>query len=225
MKSDKSKDAGKVVDELADPQARITDRIFFDVSFDDTQATQQTDRIIIGLYGDIAPQTVKNFKTLCDGQLKSAKTAQQLSYQGSKFHRVIPGFMIQGGDFTKKDGTGGESIFGSPFADESFALKHTGLGVVSMANKGTNTNTSQFFICTAPCSWLDGKHVVFGQVIHGMHVLRRIEAQGSRSGQPASQMTIVRCGVLPALKDSVAANPPSAEDLDEEGRVRNRIMK
>jgi len=145
---------------LADPQGAITDRVYFDVSVNKSQP----ERIIIGLYGKECPKTVENFRTLALGNTVSTKTGRQLSYAGSKFHRVIPNFMLQGGDFTIGNGTGGESIYGGPFKDEAFTHKHTGLGVLSMANRGKDTNTSQFFICTAPTAWLDGKHVVFGQV-------------------------------------------------------------
>lgn len=154
-------------------------------------------------------------------------TAPKLTYAGSIFHRVIPGFMLQGGDITTGDGRGGESIFnaGGTFADENLNLKHTGLGVVSMANSGPNSNRSQFFICLNRTSWLDGRHVVFGQVLHGASTLRKIEALGSRSGQVFGTVTIEGCGLLPHIGESAQAFVPTNELLDETGRNASRIMK
>ena len=206
---------------LADPQGIVTDRVFFDVSING----EEPERLIIGLYGKECPETVKNFTTLAQGDTVSKVSGRPLRYENSKFHRVIPSFMIQGGDFTRGDGTGGESIFGGPFKDELFAHKHTGLGVLSMANRGKDTNTSQFFICTAPTVWLDGKHVVFGQVLHGAPTLRRIESLGSRGGAVSGEVKIVKAGVLPPLAESKGANSPDSENLDEMGREANRIMK
>jgi cyclophilin family peptidyl-prolyl cis-trans isomerase len=206
---------------LAEPQGMITERVFMDLSI----GGEEPERIVIGMYGRECPNTVKNFTTIAQGTTTSTVTGRPLSYEGSKFHRVIPSFMIQGGDFTNFDGTGGESIFGRPFKDESFQHKHTGLGVVSMANRGKDTNTSQFFICVNPTVWLDGKHVVFGQVLHGAATLRKIEALGGRTGAVSKEVKIVKCGVLPPLEQSAAANAPESEHLDETGRRRDRIMK
>lgn len=173
------------------PQAEITSRVYFDVEVDRHEAG----RVVIGLYGNVVPQTVKNFETLCRGDTSHARGAK-LAYQGSSFHRIIPGFMIQGGDFTNHNGTGGMSIYGNKFADENFQLKHTGPGVLSMANAGRNTNGSQFFITTAKTSHLDGRHVVFGVVEEGWDIVRLIEKFGSQSGRPSRSITIAKCGVL-----------------------------
>jgi peptidylprolyl isomerase len=143
------------------------------------------------LFADVVPKTAENFRVLCSGE-----RGEDMRYAGSPFHRIIPGFMIQGGDFTNGNGTGGKSIYGDKFEDESFELKHTGPGILSMANAGPNTNGSQFFITTAPTPWLDGRHVVFGKVVDGMDVVQKMEAQGSRSGRTKQPVTLEDCRVL-----------------------------
>ncbi|GFR46556.1 hypothetical protein Agub_g8148 [Astrephomene gubernaculifera] len=166
------------------------------VYFDMTANNVPVGRIEMELYADSVPKTADNFRALCTGEKGVGKSGKPLHFKGSVFHRVIPQFMCQGGDFTNGNGTGGESIYGMKFPDENFVHKHTQPGVLSMANAGPNTNGSQFFICTVPTPWLDGKHVVFGRVIKGMDVVKKIEGFGSSSGKTAQRITIADCGQL-----------------------------
>mmetsp|Transcript_106066 Transcript_106066/g.210786 ORF Transcript_106066/g.210786 Transcript_106066/m.210786 type:complete len:176 (+) Transcript_106066:45-572(+) len=169
--------------------------VFFDITLDGVAAG----RIEMELRADKVPKTAENFRCLCTGEKGDSKSGsgKMLHFKGSKFHRVITNFMCQGGDFTNGNGTGGESIFGTKFADENFELKHDGPGVLSMANAGPNTNGSQFFLCTVKTDWLDNKHVVFGRVINnGMEVVKKIEAVGSGSGKTSKEVVIADCGQI-----------------------------
>lgn len=173
-------------------QAEVTHKVFFDVTIDDKKAG----KIVMGLFGDAVPQTVENFRALCTGEAGKTDRGIPLHYEGSIFHRVIPGFMLQGGDFTKGNGTGGESIYGETFDDEAFTYIHDKPGLLSMANAGKNTNGSQFFITTVPTPWLNGKHVIFGRVLEGMDVVKAVEQRGTSSGFTRGKIKIAKSGEL-----------------------------
>ncbi|XP_044737003.1 peptidyl-prolyl cis-trans isomerase B [Chrysoperla carnea] len=176
--------SGGASSEEAKKGPKVTEKVWFDIEIGGVPAG----RVEIGLFGKTVPKTVKNFVEL-------AKKPAGEGYKGSKFHRVIKDFMIQGGDFTKGDGTGGRSIYGERFADENFKLKHYGAGWLSMANAGKDTNGSQFFITTKATSWLDGRHVVFGKIIKGMDVVRKIEASKTDSrDKPVNDVVIADSG-------------------------------
>ncbi|KAI0702016.1 cyclophilin [Cerioporus squamosus] len=159
--------------------------VFFDININE----QPAGRLVFKLYDDVVPKTARNFRELATGQ-------HGFGYKGSSFHRIIPNFMLQGGDFTRHNGTGGKSIYGEKFEDENFQLKHTKPGILSMANAGKNTNGSQFFITTVVTSWLDGAHVVFGEVVEGMDLVKKIESLGSASGTPKARITIANSGTV-----------------------------
>merc|ERR1712137_626513 len=160
--------------------------VYFEMQIGDEAAG----KVVMELRGDKVPKTAENFRQLCTGE-------KGFGYESSTFHRVIPGFMCQGGDFTNHNGTGGKSIYGEKFADENFILKHTGEGILSMANSGPNTNGSQFFLCTAQTAWLDGKHVVFGSVIEGMDVVKAVEGVGSSEGATSKKVMVSKSGEIP----------------------------
>jgi len=171
----------------------ITSHVYFDIEIDNKPAG----RILMGLFGETVPKTAENFRALCTGEKGIGSTyGKPLHYEGSSFHRIIPDFMIQGGDFSHGTGIGGESIYGGKFNDENFKIKHTRPGFLSMANAGPNTQGSQFFITTVKTPWLDGKHAVFGKVVEGMDLVKSIEALGSQSGKPSKTVRIAKSGEI-----------------------------
>ncbi|MFE5032412.1 peptidylprolyl isomerase [Streptomyces sp. NPDC056683] len=163
----------------------MSDNVYFDISINNEPAG----RIVFSLFDKVVPDTARNFRELATGQ-------HGFGYAGSGFHRIIPQFMLQGGDFTRGDGTGGKSIFGEKFKDENFDLKHDRPYLLSMANAGPNTNGSQFFVTTVVTSWLDGKHVVFGEVVEGQDIVDKIESYGSQSGTPKAKVEITASGTV-----------------------------
>lgn len=196
-------------------------RVYLDVAV----AKRSLGRIVVVLRDDVVPKTCENFRKLCVGGPEAPAT-----YRGTRFHRIIPGFMCQGGDYERGDGTGGQSAFGGMFQDENFVLRHERAGVLSMANSGPNTNGSQFFITTVATPWLDGKHVVFGHVESGMEVVRAMEGLGNADGKPKKRVHIVDCGVLEAEntkavtkgdKEIKETQQERAETLEREGKKRD----
>jgi len=170
---------------MSETKPEALPRVFFDME----AGGESVGRIVMELRSDVVPKTAENFRCLCTGE-------KGVSFKNSPFHRVIPQFMCQGGDITRGDGSGGQSIYGRRFDDENFTLKHTGPGILSMANAGPNTNGSQFFICTAKTEWLDGAHVVFGSVVEGLEVVEALEKLGSRSGRTSKEIRVADCGQL-----------------------------
>lgn len=196
--------------------------VFFDISLGRYGEGTTLGRITMELKADVCPKTAENFRKMCTSDSKME------GYKGSRFHRVIPSFMCQGGDFTNDNGTGGYSIYGRTFADENFTLTHTGPGVLSMANAGPDTNGSQFFLCTAQTPWLNGKHCVYGQVTDGYSVVKAMEALGSRGGETAQDVMISDCGEIKASAEGAAntgrrvsapRQPSPVEVLHCQGRI------
>ena len=187
--------------------------MYFDLKLSRDRTFERLGRVVIELKEDACPKTAENFKQLCTGE-------KGFGYAGSRFHRVIPNFMCQGGDFTNDNGTGGKSIYGRTFPDENFDLPHNGPGILSMANAGPNTNGSQFFLCTVATPFLNGKHTVFGQVVEGYSVVKALESVGSQSGAPSYDVFIDKCGIVAS-----AAGPSSGSRVDANRRRSTRRVR
>ncbi|KAL5169019.1 Peptidyl-prolyl cis-trans isomerase CYP21-1 [Glycine soja] len=178
----------EIIEEKPEEEPEITHRVFLDIDID----KQRLGRIVIGLYGQVVPKTV--------GEKGKSENGIKLHYKGTPFHRIISGFVIQGGDIVHHDGKGSESIFGGTFPDENFKIKHSHAGVVSMANSGPDSNGSQFFLTTVKARWLDGEHVVFGKVVQGMDIVYVIEGgAGTYSGKPRKKVVIADSGEIPKI--------------------------
>ncbi|GLT42911.1 hypothetical protein SLA2020_168880 [Shorea laevis] len=187
----------QVEEKTEEEDCKITHRVYLDVDIDG----QRLGRIVIGLYGQVVPKTVENFRALCTGEKGNGARGKAFHYKRTPFHRIISGFVIQGGDIAHGDRRGGESTYGGTFFDENFKIKHSHAGVVSMANSGPDSNGSQFFITTVKASWLDGEHVVFGKVIQGMDTVYAIEGgAGTYSGEPRKKVIIADSGEIPKSK-------------------------
>lgn len=197
----------------------ITTKVFFDISIDGKHAG----RFIFGLFGKTVPRTVENFRALATGEKINA-VGKRIGYKGSRFHRIIKDFMIQGGDFTRGDGRGGESIYGAKFEDENFKIRHTRRGLLSMANAGPNTNGSQFFVTSVATPWLNNRHVVFGTLLPGHaeneKLLKMIEdLPKNQNDDPKAKVIISKCGELidgeeHFFDENVATKPPTDDKVE-----------
>ncbi|XP_043113195.1 peptidyl-prolyl cis-trans isomerase D [Puntigrus tetrazona] len=214
---------------VAKPGNADNPRVFFDVDI----GGERVGRVVFELFADVVPKTADNFRALCTGEKGIGKsTGKPLHFKGCPFHRIIKKFMVQGGDFSNQNGTGGESIYGDKFEDENFYYKHDVEGLLSMANAGPNTNGSQFFITTVPTPHLDGKHVVFGQVLKGMGVVKMLEGMETNDDNPVKPCVIGECGEHKEGDDwGVAPNdrsgdayPDFPEDSDVDFKDTNKVL-